>query len=256
MAKLVVRANTREECQNRLRRALAEYVIDGVKTSIPLHEWLLDQGAVQTGDYSIKWLEQALENLRLNPHTPLRAYTTGAFPMADSRDGTRIGFYEPKARGLFDLAHIHVPRRLARLLRGQSPQFAIDRDFAAIIRACAVSKRAHEDSTWINQEIERVFNQLHTMGHAHCLGAYDEDGALSWRPLRPAYRGMFLGRACSPIHAHCQQGLLCRPMCRLKGTGWFQPHIDAQMDNPHLRQFGLTNLACNDWFRALVASLF
>ena len=61
VAKLVVRANTRQECLNRLRRALAEYVIDGVKTSIPLHEWLLDQEAVQTGDYSIKWLEQVLE---------------------------------------------------------------------------------------------------------------------------------------------------------------------------------------------------
>lgn len=61
VAKLVVRANTREECLNRLRRALAEYVIDGVKTSIPLHKWLLDQPAVQTGDYSIKWLEKALE---------------------------------------------------------------------------------------------------------------------------------------------------------------------------------------------------
>ena len=63
VAKLVVRANTRQECLSRLRRALREYVIDGVKTSIPLHEWLLDQEDVQTGDYSIKWLEKALAQL-------------------------------------------------------------------------------------------------------------------------------------------------------------------------------------------------
>ncbi|MGB0785590.1 MAG: acetyl-CoA carboxylase biotin carboxylase subunit [Alphaproteobacteria bacterium] len=63
VAKLVVRANTRDECLTRLRRALSEYVIDGVKTSIPLHEWLLDQTSVQTGDYSIKWLEEVLEKL-------------------------------------------------------------------------------------------------------------------------------------------------------------------------------------------------
>lgn len=61
VAKLVVRANTRQECLNRLGRALREYVIDGVKTSIPLHEWLLEQEAVQSGDYSIKWLEVALD---------------------------------------------------------------------------------------------------------------------------------------------------------------------------------------------------
>ena len=64
VAKLVVRANTREECLNRLRRALSEYVIDGVQTSIPLHEWLLNQEAVQTGAYSIKWLEQTLETYK------------------------------------------------------------------------------------------------------------------------------------------------------------------------------------------------
>lgn len=63
VAKLVVRANTREECLNRLGRALREYVIDGVKTSIPLHEWLLEQPAVREGDYSIKWLEQVLSTL-------------------------------------------------------------------------------------------------------------------------------------------------------------------------------------------------
>ena len=63
VAKLVIRANTREECLNRLGRALKEYVIDGIKTSIPLHQWLLEQEDVRSGDYSIKWLEIALEEL-------------------------------------------------------------------------------------------------------------------------------------------------------------------------------------------------
>lgn len=63
VAKLVIRANTREECLNRLGRALKEYVIDGIKTSIPLHQWLLEQEDVRTGNYSIKWLEIALETL-------------------------------------------------------------------------------------------------------------------------------------------------------------------------------------------------
>ena len=67
VAKLVVRANTREECLNRLGRALKEYVIDGIKTSIPLHQWLLEQEDVRTGNYSIKWLEVALESLN-NPN--------------------------------------------------------------------------------------------------------------------------------------------------------------------------------------------
>jgi acetyl-CoA carboxylase biotin carboxylase subunit len=35
-------------------------VIEGVKTSIPLHETLLDQPDILNGDYSIKWLEEWL----------------------------------------------------------------------------------------------------------------------------------------------------------------------------------------------------
>ena len=41
----------------RLRRALEEMVVEGVKTSIPLHQALLQEPDILSGDYSIKWLE-------------------------------------------------------------------------------------------------------------------------------------------------------------------------------------------------------
>jgi len=60
IAKLIVSGRTREGCIMRLRRALEEMVIEGVKTSIPLHEELLKQPDILNGDYSIKWLEEWL----------------------------------------------------------------------------------------------------------------------------------------------------------------------------------------------------
>ena len=57
IAKLIVYGRTREGCIMRLKRALEEMVIDGVKTSIPLHAALLKEPDVLNGDYSIKWLE-------------------------------------------------------------------------------------------------------------------------------------------------------------------------------------------------------
>ena len=60
IAKLIVYGRSREKCIMRLRRALDEMVIEGVKTSIPLHQALLDQDDVLSGDYSIKWLEEWL----------------------------------------------------------------------------------------------------------------------------------------------------------------------------------------------------
>jgi acetyl-CoA carboxylase biotin carboxylase subunit len=60
IAKLIVYGRTREGCIMRLRRALEETVIEGVKTTIPLHQALLQQRDIQNGDYSIKWLEEWL----------------------------------------------------------------------------------------------------------------------------------------------------------------------------------------------------
>ena len=60
IAKLIVYGRTREGCIMRLRRALEEMVIGGVKTSIPLHQTLLKEPDILNGDYSIKWLEDWL----------------------------------------------------------------------------------------------------------------------------------------------------------------------------------------------------
>ncbi|NCA01826.1 MAG: acetyl-CoA carboxylase biotin carboxylase subunit [Sphingomonadaceae bacterium] len=60
IAKLIVYGRTRESCMMRMRRALEEMVIDGVKTNIPLHQDLLAQSDVIDGNYSIKWLEDWL----------------------------------------------------------------------------------------------------------------------------------------------------------------------------------------------------
>jgi acetyl-CoA carboxylase, biotin carboxylase subunit len=60
VAKLITYGRTRESCMMRMRRALEEMVIDGVKTNIPLHQALLRDPDVINGDYTIKWLEEWL----------------------------------------------------------------------------------------------------------------------------------------------------------------------------------------------------
>ncbi len=60
IAKLIVYGTTREGALRRLRRALNEFVIEGMKTTIPLHQALLDDPEFQKGDYTIKWLEEWL----------------------------------------------------------------------------------------------------------------------------------------------------------------------------------------------------
>ena len=62
ISKLVVHGNTREGCLMRLRRSLEEYVIGGIKNTIPLHQMLIANPDFINGEYNIHWLENFLEN--------------------------------------------------------------------------------------------------------------------------------------------------------------------------------------------------
>ncbi len=60
IGKLIVHGRNRPECIRRLKRAIRETVIEGIKTTLPLHEWILSQPEFISGEYTIKWLEDVL----------------------------------------------------------------------------------------------------------------------------------------------------------------------------------------------------
>ncbi|MBJ2151675.1 acetyl-CoA carboxylase biotin carboxylase subunit [Paracoccus sp. IB05] len=60
IGKLIVHGRDRPEALARLRRALGELVVDGIETTVPLFEALLNEPDIQSGDYNIHWLEKWL----------------------------------------------------------------------------------------------------------------------------------------------------------------------------------------------------
>jgi acetyl-CoA carboxylase, biotin carboxylase subunit len=58
VAKLIVHAPTRERAIDRMRRALDEFAVVGIKTTIPLHQRIVNAADFQAGDYTIHWLEK------------------------------------------------------------------------------------------------------------------------------------------------------------------------------------------------------
>jgi acetyl-CoA carboxylase biotin carboxylase subunit len=61
VSKLIVHGRSRNECLMRLRRALEEYVIGGIETTIPLHQRLAAAAEFMDGDYDVHWLERFLK---------------------------------------------------------------------------------------------------------------------------------------------------------------------------------------------------
>jgi len=64
-AKLVVSAEDRERARRRMLRALSEFVVEGVPTTIPMHRWVLETPAFRAGEHTTTWLEPALREARL-----------------------------------------------------------------------------------------------------------------------------------------------------------------------------------------------
>ena len=58
IAKLIIHGKNREECILRLNRALLEFVIDGIETTIPLYQKIIREKDFVIGEYNINWLEQ------------------------------------------------------------------------------------------------------------------------------------------------------------------------------------------------------
>jgi acetyl-CoA carboxylase biotin carboxylase subunit len=67
IAKLIVHAPTRPEAIARLRRALEEFAVLGIKTTLPLHQRIIEDPRFQAGDYTIHWLEQFVAEMLDQP---------------------------------------------------------------------------------------------------------------------------------------------------------------------------------------------
>jgi acetyl-CoA carboxylase biotin carboxylase subunit len=63
VGKLIVHGRNRDECLRRLKRAIDETVIEGIQTTLPLHQWILSEPDFISGDYTIHWLEKKLAEM-------------------------------------------------------------------------------------------------------------------------------------------------------------------------------------------------
>jgi acetyl-CoA/propionyl-CoA carboxylase, biotin carboxylase, biotin carboxyl carrier protein len=64
-AKLIVAGSDREQARHRMLRALGEYVVEGVPTTIPVHRWILETDAFRDSTHTTTWLEKALADAHL-----------------------------------------------------------------------------------------------------------------------------------------------------------------------------------------------
>jgi leucyl/phenylalanyl-tRNA--protein transferase len=98
------------------------------------------------------------------------AYTSGVFPMAEA-DGT-IYWYRPDPRAIIPIDTYKPAKSLKPIINRGQFEIRIDTAFEAVMRACA-EPRAYEQETWISEELIQAYVELHQMGFAHSVEAYE-----------------------------------------------------------------------------------
>jgi leucyl/phenylalanyl-tRNA---protein transferase len=181
----------------------------------------------------------------------LRAYRHGLFPMAETRGGDRLYWLDPEKRGVLPLDGFHLPRRLARTVLSNAFTVTVDRDFAGTIAGCAEPMPGRHD-TWINPQIERLFAELHRLGHAHSVESRQDDRLVGGL-YGVAIGGVFFGESMFSFARDASKVALVHLVARLRLGGFSL--LDTQFVTAHLAQFGAQELTREEYKSRLAHAL-
>ena len=184
----------------------------------------------------------------IQPQTLLDAYASGWFPMAVTPG--EIRWYSPDPRGIIPLDAFHVSRRLARMMRAGRFEIRVDSAFEDVIVAC--SQRPDSDGNWIDREIIESYCNLHALGHAHSVEAWQE-GALVGGLYGVALGGAFFGESMFHRAHDASKAALVALVDRLRTCGYAL--LDTQWVTDHLVQFGAIEIPRRRYLRLLDGAL-
>jgi len=184
----------------------------------------------------------------IQPQTLLDAYASGWFPMAVTPG--EIRWYSPDPRGIIPLDAFHVSRRLARVIRTGRFEIRVDSAFEDVIVAC--SQRPDSDGNWIDREIIESYCNLHALGHAHSVEAWQE-GALVGGLYGVALGGAFFGESMFHRSHDASKAALVALVERLRARGYAL--LDTQWVTDHLVQFGAIEIPRRRYLRLLDGAL-
>ena len=189
--------------------------------------------------------------MEVTPDLLLRAYACGIFPMSEGADDPGLFWVEPRLRGIIPLDAFHVPRRLARTIRARRFEITVDRDFPAVIAACA-EPAPDRPETWINARIRALYTELNARGDAHSV-EMRIDGELVGGLYGVSLGGAFFGESMFSRVTDASKVALVHLVERLRAGGYVL--LDAQFQTQHLARFGAIEIARPEYLDRLDAAL-
>src|ERR1700722_11597731 len=168
----------------------------------------------------------------LKPERLMAAYARGIFPWYSP--GQPVLWWSPDPREVLWPREFRRSRSLARAQRTRGFSFHEDRDFAAVVSACA-APRARSPGSWITPEMHAAYCRLHALGWAHSYEIWRADVLVGG--LYGVRRGgVFLGASMFTAEPDSPKAALAGLVERSEQLG--VELIDCQLPSAHLRTLG------------------
>ncbi len=168
----------------------------------------------------------------LRPERLLAAYRAGIFPWYE--EGQPILWWSPDPRTVVEPEQVHVSRSMRKLLKHCPFTITTDRDFSAVMNACA-APRAAATGTWITAHMLDAYEHLHRLGVAHSVEVW-QDQKLVGGLYGLALGHVFFGESMfSRVNNASKSGFIC--LARHLQRWGFQL-IDGQVASEHLFSLG------------------
>jgi leucyl/phenylalanyl-tRNA--protein transferase len=169
----------------------------------------------------------------LQPENLITAYRRGIFPWPI--ENCPLPWFSPRERAIIEWNDLHVPRRLAQLRRQSPYRFTFDAAFPRVVQHCALVPRPGEDGTWITRDVFDAYCELHRLGHAHSVEAWEHDELVGGVYGVDA-GGAFAGESMFYLRPNASKLALLFLFDQLhaRGLNW----LDIQVLTPHMQRLG------------------
>jgi leucyl/phenylalanyl-tRNA--protein transferase len=178
----------------------------------------------------------------------LLAYKSGIFPWFS---GNVPVWYAPDPRFVLFPEELNISKSMKVLLKRQTFEITINRDFPSVIRACKTTKREGQYGTWITREMERAYIRLHKSGWAHSVEAWS-DGQLVGGLYGIRIGGVFFGESMFSHLSNASKYAFITFVQQLKMEG--VSLVDCQVYTEHLESLGARHIP-RDEFMSMINAL-
>jgi len=178
----------------------------------------------------------------------LSAYSQGIFPWFSEDDP--LMWWSPDPRAIIAIEQIRINRTLAKAIRKSPYTLTLNQDFIQVIQLCADAP-FREDETWILDDMQAAYINLHEQGHAHSIEVWltheNNDKELVGGLYGVAINGFFSGESMFYKQSNASKFALIALGELLKRI--HVDFIDCQLLNPFLEDMGAKEVSRDDFIQ-------